>query len=303
MPRKDIEFKTHDNVTLRGWLYTPSSGSGKAPCLVMAHGFSAVKEMDLDTFAEYFTSKLNLVCLVYDNRGFGSSDVKDGHPLYEINPNEQVSDYSDAITYAQTLPEVDADKIGVWGSSYSGGHVLVVGAIDRRVKIVLSQVPLVTGLGNFSALVRSDVRPQMDQMFMDDRLARFAHKDPVRIPVVDENPQAPSALPTSDSYQFFQAWGKKSPWKNDVTLKSMEMLRAYEPVAYIHRISPTPLLMTVERNDVLTPSQLALDAYSKALEPKQLQILPGGHFDAYSGPTFESNAGTQAEFLKKHLGV
>lgn len=140
MPRKDIEFKTYDNVTLRGWLYTPSSSSGKLPCLVMAHGFSAVKEMDLDAFAEFFTSKLNLACIVYDNRGFGASDAKDGHPRSEINPHEQVSDYSDAITYAQTLSEVNGDKIGVWGSSYSGGHVLRVGAIDRRVKAVLCQV-------------------------------------------------------------------------------------------------------------------------------------------------------------------
>jgi cephalosporin-C deacetylase-like acetyl esterase len=74
---------------------------------------------------------------VYDNRNFGESD---GEPRHEIVPTQQQSDYSDAITYAQSLDEVDADKIGIWGSSYSGGHVLIVGAVDRRVKAVLSQV-------------------------------------------------------------------------------------------------------------------------------------------------------------------
>jgi len=105
----------------------------------MSHGFSALKEMDLNTFAEYFTSKLPLGCLVYDNRGFGDSDVKDGHPRHEIIPAVQTSDISDAITYAQSRPDVDPEKIGIFGSSYSGGHVLWVGAVDRRVKAVLCQ--------------------------------------------------------------------------------------------------------------------------------------------------------------------
>lgn len=91
---------------------------------------------DLDTFAEYFVSKLQLACLVYDNRCFGASD---GQPRQEINPFHQQSDYSDAITFAQSLSEVNPEKIGIWGSSYSGGHVLWVGAGDRRVKAVLSQ--------------------------------------------------------------------------------------------------------------------------------------------------------------------
>lgn len=140
MPFKDVEFQTVDRVTLRGWFYTPQSFSGKLPCLVMAPGFGALKKMGFQAFPEYFTSKLQLACLLYDNRGFGDSDVKEGEPLREIMPHFQISDYSDAITFAQTLPEVDPDKIGVWGSSYTGAHVLCVGAIDRRVKIVLSQV-------------------------------------------------------------------------------------------------------------------------------------------------------------------
>ncbi len=192
------------------------------------------------------------------------------------------------------------------------------------------------------------------------------------LPVVDENPQAPSALPTPDSFTFFTAWGKKSNWKNEVTVKtqvqcsfhlssyspgpgpeadkrlrvapypsgrwsarsgnshpnsnpqfftpgalvlcfhptssglltptsSIEAFRAYEPSAHIHRISPTPLLMTVAQNDCLTPATLALEAYSRALEPKELNILSGGHFDGYSGEYFDGNAGRQVEFLRKYL--
>src|SRR5271155_4142536 len=130
--RKDIEFKSEDGVTLRGWHYVPDGRKGKFPTIVMAHGFSAVKEMYLDRFAEAFAAA-GLSAVVFDNRNFGASD---GEPRQEIDPWMQVRDYRDAITFAETLPETDAARIGIWGSSYSGGHVLVVGAIDRRVKCV-----------------------------------------------------------------------------------------------------------------------------------------------------------------------
>ncbi|KAH0356005.1 Esterase/lipase, partial [Aureobasidium melanogenum] len=282
MPFKDIEFRTSDGVTLRGWFVTPASSSGKLPCLVMSHGWSCLKEMDLDTFAEYSTSKLAISCLVYDNRSFGASDQKEGEPRHEIIPQLQQSDYSDAITYASSLPEVDADRIGIWGSSYSGGHVLYVGAVDRRVKVVLSQAPLTNGWDNFNRLIRPDFTGGMNAAFAGD-------------------PLKPSALPTPDSYEFFTMWEKKPNWKNDVTLKSVELLRANDPSHMISRISPTPLLMTIAENDVLIPSDIALKSYSRAREPKQLQIIPGGHFDAYSGANFERNAGTQAKFLQQYL--
>ncbi|KAK5710592.1 hypothetical protein LTR15_012921 [Elasticomyces elasticus] len=264
----------------------------------MAHGFTALKEMDLDTFAEHFTSNLPISCLVYDNRNFGDSE---GAPRHEIIPSLQQSDYSDAITYAQSLGDVDAEKIGVWGSSYSGGHVLVVGAVDRRVKVVLSQVPLVNGWDNFNRLIRPDFQPGLNQTFQQDRLARMSGKEPGKIPVVHENPLEMSSMPSADSYQFFSMWEKKSNWKNEVTIRSIELLRANDPAHGIHRISPTPLLMTVAQDDVLTPPDLALEAYSRAREPKQVHIIPGGHFDGYAGFNFERNAGRQTEFLRQTL--
>src|SRR5690242_1598985 len=112
--RQDVEFEA-GGVTLRGWLYTPDDASGPVPTVVMSHGFSAVKEMYLDRFAEAFAAA-GLGALVYDNRDFGASD---GEPRQEIDPWAQVRDYRDAITYAGTRAEVDADRIGIWGSSYS----------------------------------------------------------------------------------------------------------------------------------------------------------------------------------------
>src|SRR2546430_10431149 len=110
----------------------------------MAHGFSAVKEMYLDSFAEVFAAA-GLNVLVFDNRCFGASD---GEPRQEIDPWAQVRDYRDAITYLHTLPEVDPGRIGIWGSSYSGGPVLVVAAIDRRVHGAGRPVPPLRGPGH-----------------------------------------------------------------------------------------------------------------------------------------------------------
>ena len=164
--REDISFRTTDSVTLRGWLFKPDTTvDAKLPCLVMAHGFSAIKEMDLDAFAERFVAALTITCLVYDNRGFGASDTKDGAPRQEIIPSQQISDYQDAITYAQTRNDVDGSRIGVWGSSYSGGHVLMLGAVDRRIKAVLSQAPMVDGWVNFHRLIRPDYIAGLNAMF------------------------------------------------------------------------------------------------------------------------------------------
>ncbi|MCM3847030.1 alpha/beta hydrolase [Pseudonocardia sp. DR1-2] len=278
MARRDVEFDA-EGVTLRGWFQEAEGAGGPAPTVVMAHGYSAVKEMYLDRYAELFAAA-GLNALVYDNRNFGDSD---GTPRQEIDPWAQVRDYRHAITYATTLPETDADRIGVWGSSYSGGHVLVVAAIDRRVKAVVAQVPLVSGYDNLRALVRADFLDGFRAQFDADRLDRFHGKDPAMVPVVAEDPLAPSALPTPDSWTWFTRTHElRAPnWRNEVTLRSVEMLAEYNPVDYIAQISPTPLLLLPARNDVLTPTHLAINAYERAREPKRLEILPGGHFDAY----------------------
>ncbi|TPQ50643.1 acetylxylan esterase [Prosthecomicrobium hirschii] len=296
--RRDISFKTEDGVTLRGWHYLPDGRTGRVPTIVMAHGFSAVKEMYLDRFAEAFAAA-GLAAVVFDNRNFGASD---GEPRLEIDPWRQVRDYRDAITFVQGLEETDPDRIGVWGSSYSGGHVLVLGAIDKRIKCVVSQVPLASGHDNALRLIRSDTIAAVRGLFDADRRARGAGEPPAMIPVVSEDPAGPAALPTPDSWTWFTETGRlRAPsWKNEVTLRSVEMFTEYEPASYIRSISPTPLLMVVALGDVLTVADLALAAYEKALEPKKLVTLTGGHFDAYVND-FAAASSAAADWFRRHL--
>src|SRR4030095_7335674 len=311
--RRDIAFKTEDGVTLRGWLYLPDEATGRVPTVVMAHGFSAVKEMYLDRFAEVFAAGgLGAVgvCtrhisareggVLLDNRNFGASD---GEPRQDIDPWAQVRDYRDAITFAGTVPEVDASRIGIWGSSYSGGHVLVVGAIDRRVKCVVSQVPLISGHRNARRLIRSDFIAAVQAQFDADRVARYTGKAPAMIPVGGADPMAPCALATADSWQWFTETGKmRAPaWRNEVTLRSVEMFTEYEPGAYIEWISPTPLMLVVAAGDHLTVSDEALAAYNRALEPKRLVLLSDGHFDAYV-KGFDLASRPARDWFVQHLG-
>ena len=297
MDRRDIEFPAED-VLLRGWFYPGSGASGPAATVVMAHGFSAVKEMYLDAFAEAFAAA-GLNALVFDNRNFGGSD---GEPRQEIDPWAQVRDYRHAVTYASTLPEVDRNRIGIWGSSYSGAHVLVVGAIDRRVKAVVCQVPLISGHDNFRALVRADFIAGSRAAFEADRLARFNGAAPTMVPVVAEDPLAPSALPTPDSWQWFTETGRnRAPaWRNEVTLRSVEMFTEYEPGVYLPWISPTPLLLLVAQEDHLVPAELAISAFRTANEPKRLVIMPGGHFEAYT-KGFDASSGHARDWFVEHL--
>jgi fermentation-respiration switch protein FrsA (DUF1100 family) len=296
--REDIEFDG-EGATLRGWFYKPDDADGDVPCIVMTHGFSAIKEMHLDEYAEVFCDA-GLACVLYDHRGFGASDTAPGRPRLEIDPWEQVRDYSHAITYAQLRPEVDAGRIGVWGSSYSAAHAYVVGAIDRRVKAVCGQVPLISGRRTFEMLVRIDNWAATWELLQADRLARARGEAPAMMPVVDEDPTAPSALPTPDSYEFFSGYEGTS-WKNEVTLRTLELFQGYEPGEYIKRISPTPLLMVVAPNDRLVAGELAFEAFETASHPKKLVVVPGGHFDAYVGPGFEISSGAAREWFVEHL--
>lgn len=222
MPRKDVSFKTHDGVTLRGWFFTPSTNpSGKKlPCLIITHGLSCVKEMGLSELATKFTNDLPITALVYDHRGFGASDTGSGLPRQEVITWLQSNDMRDAITYVQTREEVDKHQVALWGYSLSAGEAIYVGAIDRRVKAVVALGPGLSGL----EIVKRQAPPfainAMQPLFEMDRLARADGKDPLTVPVVSNTPGAQSTLPSPESWGFFSKWeGNGSSWKNELTVR------------------------------------------------------------------------------------
>ncbi len=295
MNRRDVSFEA-DGTTLRGWLYLPDGAASPVATVVMAHGFTAVKEQCLDQYAEVFADA-GLGALVFDHRNFGASD---GTPRQEIDGVAQARDYRHAITCACTLPEVDRDRIGIWGTSYSGGLVLVVGAVDRRVRCVVSQAPTISGFESARRRTRPDLVGALLARFDSDREARFRGEPPTTIQVVAEDPLTPCALSGRDEWEWFQATGAGTSWRNEVTLRSLELAREWEPGRSIERISPTPLLMLVATQDTLTPTDLALEAYARALEPKRLVLVPGGHFAPY-GAQFALTSSAARDWFVMHL--
>lgn len=296
--RQDVTFASAGKK-LVGWLYVPKGmkQGEKRPTIVMAHGWSAVKEMYLDDFAAKFSNG-GFVVLVFDYRNFGDSE---GEPRGHIDPHMQHEDYKNAISWASTQPTVDPGRIGIWGSSYSGAHVIHLAAFDRRVKCAVAQVPLVNATDNFRRLVRADNWGGLQAWLAADRAEEYNTGKVNYLPVVAEQGK-PSALPTQDSYDWFIKTGQtRAPkWENRQTVRSLELALEYNPAASIHLISPTPFMMVVAENDVLTPTDLAIEAFGRAREPKQLVILPGGHFDAYvSG--FPGASTPALNWFKQHL--
>ncbi len=297
--RQDITFLSQ-GLNCAGWLYIPDdllTGEGR-PAIVMAHGFSAVKEMYLDAFAEVFVAA-GFVTLAFDYRYQGASE---GEPRGRIIPSEQHEDYRNAITWVSLRSEVDPSRIGVWGSSYSGAHVLHLAAFDKRIKAAVAQVPLVNGMQNAQRLLRADILAQFIETLAQDRILRYTQGTVNYVPVVAPEGQ-PSALPTPDSYEWFTKTAEtRAPnWRNEVSLESMEKFLEYNPAANIHLIAPTPLLMVVASHDTLTPTDLALEAYQRAREPKSLVIVKGPHFGAYTDPAFSQSAPPAAEWFTRHL--
>lgn len=294
--RKDIEF-TSEGATLRGWLYQPSDAAEKYPCIVMAHGLSAVKEQYLDHYAEAFAAT-GLGVLLYDHINFGASG---GTPRQEADPVKQRRGYRDAISFAQTAPWVDPSRIGIWGTSYSGGHVLEVAALDRRVRCVVSQVPIISGYQSALRRTRSDLVPALRTRFDADRAIRFQGGTPSTFPAVSDDPGEVCAMSGADAYAFFTETQEFAPaWQNTLTLCSAEMARENEPGIHIARVSPTPLLMIVADNDLLTATDLCLTAYETALQPKKLVMIRGGHFDPYIS-SFTETSRAACDWFCQHL--
>jgi fermentation-respiration switch protein FrsA (DUF1100 family) len=133
-----------------------------------------------------------------------------------------------------------------------------------------------------------------------DRVERYKSGKVNYLPVVAADNNA--VLNTSDSYQWFtETHKKKAPrWENRVTVESIEKFIEYSPAIYLPRISPTPFLMMVAENDILTPTDLAVAGFDTAREPKKLVILPGGHFDAYVAG-FSLSSGNAIAWYKQWL--
>jgi uncharacterized protein len=295
MHREDVEFAVEGGVMLRGWLFVPD-GAGPHPGITMAHGFAGVKEHGLARFAQVFADA-GFAVLVHDHRGFGASD---GSPRSDVDPWVQIADWRRAISFLESQPAVDPDRIGLWGTSYAGGHAIVLGATDRRLRAVVAQVPTISGYEQSLRRVAPDQVPALEAAFIDDERRQYRGEPPTTQAVVSPDPATRAAYRSDDAIAFYNQPVTEGAWENIVSLRSTQAARMYEPGTWISRVSPTPLLMIVGLDDSITVADLALAAYERALQPKKLLTIRGGHFDPYL-QRFAEASGAACTWFTEHL--
>ncbi|WP_083860116.1 alpha/beta hydrolase [Bradyrhizobium diazoefficiens] len=296
--RAQVSFSSC-GATLRGLLLRPREAVGALPAIVMAPGMSGVKEGSVLKYGEYF-ARGGFAVLVYDNINFGESD---GEPRQEVDPQFQRRGYRDAITFVSSQPEVDKTRVGIWGSSYAGGHVLEIAAHDRRVKCVVSQIAHINGYAVFGRRVPPNLRQAALEAQDADREERFRGQPPAMIKAVSDIPNEFCAMSGAAAYEYFTEQAKTaSNWQNRITLRSLDLTRGLDNGAFVKYISPTPLLMICAIEDELIPIDLSLETFAQALEPKKLVLIPGNHFSAYE-QEFAITGNEARDWFTRHLVI
>ncbi|TWD17472.1 hypothetical protein FB570_11185 [Streptomyces sp. T12] len=294
--RSDVEIPA-EGATLGGWLFIPDGAEEPLPAITMTIGLGGIKDQGLEPFARAFT-EAGYVVLAHDHRTFGASS---GTPRHDVNPWQQIADWRRAISYLESRPEVDERRIGLWGTSFAGGHALVLGATDRRLRAVVAQVPMISGLQIGHRRALPEHQAAVERRYDEDERAQLRGSAPATVTIVSKDPDVPALYRDPDVVDFYlRPYDSDVQWENKLTLRSSRNSRMYEPGVYIDKVSPTPLLMIVGTHDTMTPTDIALAAYERALEPKRLELIPGGHFAPYL-EEFDSARAAAVEWFGKYV--
>ncbi|MGW9029954.1 alpha/beta hydrolase [Streptomyces sp. NPDC055722] len=299
LEREEHWIPVEGGVSLHAWVLRRTGLTTPAPAITVAHGFGGLAEGGLLHYAERF-AEAGFVSIIHDHRSFGLSG---GWPRQDIDPWRQILDWRRVITYTQDLPGVDPDRIGLFGSSYAGGHALVLAGSDRRIKAVVAQVPTISG---YEQGKRRNPSPEQTQRLQDrfnaDERAQMRGADAARQLLVTTDPDVPSVYkdPAMVTYEDQFPMDELGRFDHKITLRSTLKAQMYDPGIWIDRIAPTPLLMIVATNDTMTPTDMALAAYERAGEPKKLITYEGGHFGAYVDH-FDDTGGGATDWFIQHL--
>ena len=294
MDRLDVTFDSHGD-RCAAWLYAPERRDARVPCVVMAHGFASTREEQLAPFGERFAAA-GFAALIFDYRHFGDSE---GEPRQLLDIRRQQDDYRAAVAYARTRDEVDPARVALWGSSFSGGHVVAVAAGDPSIAAVVSQSPFADGLAQATAAPPA-VAAKLMALGLRDELGSRLGRPPVHVPVAGP-PGSVAALTSPASAEGVRSiLGEGSRWREEITARVMLRITTYRPVTDAARVS-CPLLVCVADCDDLTPPEPAVRVAERA--PRGELLRYGcGHFDVYGGPWHEAMVADQVAFLHRHLG-
>ena len=295
LSRTEIRFRSGEAECAAVFIHPATTEP--VPCVVLAHGFGAVKEGGPIRTAERFAAE-GYAGLAFDYRYFGQSG---GELRQLLSVKRQLEDWRAAIALAKTLDGVDPDRIGLWGSSYSGGHVMALAAEDPSIKAAISQSPHTDGIKTLvnlgpAGMARLTFAGLRDLAFA--ALGRGAYSIPIVGP-----PGSIGAMTTPDAEPGYDAmYDDGFEWQNEFTPRAALELPLYSPGRRAKDVS-CPLLVQVCSDDAIAPPAPAIEAASAAPNGELVTYAGVGHFDIYRGDTFERAAADQIDFLNRHLGT
>ena len=274
-------------------LYLPE-GVDKPPVIVMAHGFGAERSARLPAFAERFMAS-GYAVLLFDYRSFGDSD---GEPRQLVSPRRHLQDWRAAIALARSLPAVDNARLVLWGTSFSGGHVVRLASEDSGVRAIIAQVPFTSGLGLAGQYSFPDSL-RMTLAGLRDLVASALSANPVCYPVVAPAGEL-AIMNTPECYHgYLQLFEPDSRWENRVPARIALQMPIYNPAWRAGSVR-CPALVVAGRDDSLIPAR-SVRAMAERMALGEYRELPVGHFEPYVGEVFEQNIALQLDFLSRHL--
>lgn len=268
----------------------------------MAGGWCYVKELAQPRFAEALV-KNGFAVLIFDYRGFGGSS---GEPRQHIDPWRQIEDYRNTLSYLETREDVDSERLAVWGISYSGGHALILGALDSRVRAVCSIVPVIDGWDNLRLghgtvsfrVLQAALRDARQRLYETGEHTYFDHQ-PVELGAVGTFP-FPHSRPTFQRLKVTEAPG----YEGRATAASTDMLLAYSVRPFLSRLVATPTLVCVAEGDDHTHWDLAAEAYEAIPgSRKKLHVVPRStHLSFYEdAETQREVSAITSDWFRAHL--
>ena len=270
---------------------------GRRPCIVLASGLGGTVDSGLAPFAERFAAA-GLDALAFDYRHFGASA---GEPRQLLSIPRQLEDYAAAVAFARSLEGVDPDRIVIWGSSYSGGHVVPVAVADGRVAAVIAQVPAMDGLAALRSLTRHGGLRHLLKLVtagLRDLASSLGGRPPVMVPLVGP-PGGLAAMTTPDAEPGYRAIAGPS-WRNQAAARILLRAGSYRPGLQADRLR-CPILIQIADRDTVAPVEAAQEAAWRATGRAEVRTYPIGHFDIYSGAAFEHAIADQLHFLRRQL--
>ena len=284
------------------WHYRPLqpalAGAAGSPCIVMAHGFGGTRDAGLEPFAECF-AEAGLHVLLFDYRHFGASE---GEPRQLVSISGQQADWHAAIAHARELEGVDGARIGLWGTSFSGAHVVAVATTDPEIAAISSQAPMLDGMATLRSLIRNagmGLVARVSVAALRDRAAAMVGAGPVTLPIVGA-PGEVAAMSTPDALPGYTAITPPE-WVNRFCARVMLGFANYRPLRSVRRLR-CPALFIGCTQDVITPPEPVRQAAKLAPDAELLE-LDMGHFDVYVGEGFDQASSTQRDFFLRRLAT